>query len=82
MYNFELNLLLTKINKNIKWWCLISSRRRVVSMLKKDNNTSLTNEILKKMWIEYEPYIRKFCTFKLNSMSWLIDDCIQEVFLD
>ena len=31
---------------------------------------------------EYEPYIRKLCKYKLNSMPDCIDDCVQDVFLD
>lgn len=34
------------------------------------------------LWKEYEPYIRKLCTYKLNSLPYYIDDCIQDVFLD
>lgn len=33
-----------------------------------------------KLWREYEPYIRKFCNYKLNSHKEYIDDCVQEVF--
>ena len=35
-----------------------------------------------ELWQEYEPYIRKLCTYKLNSLPNYIDDCIQDVFLD
>ena len=34
------------------------------------------------IWAEYEPYIRKLCKYKLNSMPDCIDDCVQDVFLD
>ncbi len=34
------------------------------------------------IWSEYEPYIRKLCKYKLNSMPDYIDDCVQDVFLD
>lgn len=34
-----------------------------------------------KLWCEHEPYIRKFCEYKLQSMPDYIDDCVQEVFL-
>lgn len=33
-----------------------------------------------KLWNEYEPYIRKLCTYKLSSMPDHIDDCVQESF--
>lgn len=33
------------------------------------------------LWLEHEPYIRKFCEYKLQSMPDYIDDCVQEVFL-
>lgn len=38
------------------------------------------NEIT-KIWQEHEPYIRKFCTCRLQSRPADIDDCMQEVFL-
>ncbi len=34
-----------------------------------------------KIWQEHEPYIRKFCEYKLQSYPHLIDDCVQDVFL-
>lgn len=43
-----------------------------------DNNNKIVNEL----WQEYEPYIRKLCTYKLKSLPDYIDDCIQDVFLD
>lgn len=33
------------------------------------------------LWQEYEPYIRKLCSYKLKSLPDYIDDCIQDVFL-
>ena len=42
--------------------------------------TEVTNDA-EKIWREYEPYIRKFCEYKLQSYPHLIDDCVQEVFL-
>ena len=33
------------------------------------------------IWQEHEPYIRKFCTYKLQSQPDEIEDCIQEIFL-
>lgn len=33
------------------------------------------------IWQEHEPYIRKFCTYKLQSQPDEIEDCIQEVFI-
>lgn len=38
-------------------------------------------ELITKLWLEYEAYIRKFCTYKLSSMPRYIDDCVQDVFL-
>lgn len=35
-----------------------------------------------KLWKEHEPYIRKFCAFKLQSLPDRVNDCVQEVFLD
>lgn len=35
-----------------------------------------------KLWKEHEPYIRKFCTFKLKSLPDRVNDCVQDVFLD
>ncbi len=37
---------------------------------------------VEELWKEHEPYIRRICTYKLESMSDYIDDCIQDVFLD
>lgn len=37
---------------------------------------------VKRLWIEYEPYIRKLCEYKLKNNQDLIDDCVQDVFLD
>ena len=34
------------------------------------------------LWLEHEPYIRKLCTYKLQSLPDYIDDCIQDVFVD
>lgn len=31
-------------------------------------------------WYEYEPYIRKLCAYKLQSMPECVDDCVQDVF--
>ncbi len=35
-----------------------------------------------KLWKEHEPYIRKFCAFKLQSLPDRVNDCVQDVFLD
>ncbi len=37
--------------------------------------------LAESLWREHEPYIRKFCEYKLQSMPDYIDDCVQEVFL-
>lgn len=37
---------------------------------------------VEEIWQEYEPYIRKICNYKLNSLPDYIDDCVQDVFLD
>lgn len=37
---------------------------------------------VKKLWIEFEPYIRKLCEYKLKNNQDTIDDCVQDVFLD
>ena len=34
------------------------------------------------LWQEHEPYIRKLCKYKLESVPDCIDDCVQNVFLD
>lgn len=34
------------------------------------------------VFCEHEPYIRKLCTYKLQSLPHCADDCVQEVFLD
>ncbi len=34
------------------------------------------------MWTEYEPYIRKLCSYKLQGLPDYIDDCVQDVFLE
>lgn len=39
-------------------------------------------KIVDALWREYEPYIRKLCTYKLQSLPDYIDDCIQDVFVD
>ena len=33
------------------------------------------------LWTQHEPYIRKLCQYKLQSVPDKIDDCVQEVFL-
>ena len=33
------------------------------------------------IWREYECYIRKICSYKLESRPEYIDDCVQEIFL-
>lgn len=40
-----------------------------------------TTQMVETLWKEHEPYIRKLCEFKLQSIPDRIDDCIQEVFL-
>lgn len=35
----------------------------------------------KSLWCEYEPYIRKFCAYRLSELPDSVDDCVQEVFL-
>ena len=35
-----------------------------------------------KLWKEHEPYIRKFCAFKLQSLPDMVNDCVQDIFLD
>ena len=37
-------------------------------------------DIATALYIEYEPYIRKICLYKLRSMPDKIDDCVQETF--
>lgn len=37
--------------------------------------------LAESLWREHEPYIRKFCEYKLQNMPDYIDDCVQEVFL-
>lgn len=39
-------------------------------------------KIIEKLWIEYEPYIRKLCEYKLKNNQDIIDDCVQNVFFD
>lgn len=39
-------------------------------------------QLLKKLWDDYGQYLKKLCTFKLSSAPHLIDDCVQDVFLD
>lgn len=34
-----------------------------------------------ELWHDYEPYVRKLCTYKLSSMPYNIDDCVQDVFI-
>lgn len=45
-------------------------------------NEDKNKKLIEKMWQEYEPYIRKLCNFKLKSLPYYIDDCVQDVFLD
>lgn len=33
------------------------------------------------LWKEHEPYVRKLCEYKLQSIPDRIEDCVQEVFL-
>lgn len=37
---------------------------------------------VRELWDDYSEYIKKLCAYKLSSIPWLIDDCVQEVFLD
>ena len=46
--------------------------------MKLKNNKKAVNDL----WHEFEPYIRKLCEYKLQSLPNHIDDCVQEVFLD
>lgn len=34
------------------------------------------------LWNEYHEFIENFCTYRLQSMPDIIEDCIQDVFLD
>ena len=43
-------------------------------------NRSEVNLLFDNLWRENEPYIRKLCSFKLQSTPDYIDDCVQEVF--
>lgn len=45
--------------------------------MKLKNNKKAVNDL----WHEFEPYIRKLCEYKLQSLPNHIDDCVQEVFL-
>lgn len=45
-------------------------------------NLEDNNKIINTLWQEYEPYIRKLCTYKLKSLPDYVDDCIQDIFLD
>ena len=47
-------------------------------MEKEQNNLNIT---ITDIWLEYEPYIKKLCAYKLKSIPGEIDDCVQEVFL-
>ncbi len=40
------------------------------------------NKTAYDIWNANEPYIRKLCTYKLQSLPDYIDDCIQDVFVD
>ena len=37
-------------------------------------------DIVKALYTEYEPYIRKICLYKLKSIPDKVDDCVQETF--
>lgn len=39
-------------------------------------------KMVTELWQDYEPYIRKLCTYKLKSIPDYIDDCVQDVFLN
>lgn len=40
-----------------------------------------TQRLAEALWQEHEPYIRKFCEYKLQSLPDYVDDCVQDVFL-
>lgn len=55
------------------WYFLLTWRTRM----------KVKNEIeyrFNELWHENEAYIRKLCSYKLNSMPQHIDDCVQEIF--
>lgn len=35
-----------------------------------------------ELWQEYEPYMRKLCTYKLKSLPDYVEDCMQDIFFD
>ena len=41
----------------------------------------LKNRKTDKIWTEHESYIRRLCSYKLESRPEYIDDCVQEIFL-
>ncbi len=63
------------------------STGRVDKLPKNSYFKNIRGEEMKKknlaesLWREHEPYIRKFCEYKLQSLPDYTDDCIQEVFL-
>lgn len=41
----------------------------------------LKNRKTDKIWTEHESYIRRLCSYKLESRPEYIDDCVQKIFL-
>lgn len=39
-------------------------------------------QLVKKLWDDYGQYVKKLCAYKLSSTPHLIEDCVQDVFLD
>ena len=48
--------------------------------IERNEKMSKNKDIVKALYIEYEPYIRKICLYKLRSIPDKIDDCVQETF--
>lgn len=46
-----------------------------------ENNTHHNNLTADELWLQYEPYVRKLCQFRLQAYPDYIDDCISDTFL-
>lgn len=39
-------------------------------------------QLVRELWDDYGQYVKKLCAYKLSSTPHLIEDCVQDVFLD
>ncbi len=43
--------------------------------------SNIINPVAEQLWIEYEPYVRRLCRYKLCAFPDRVEDCISDTFL-